>query len=36
MRRPFLCGFNYKSPLLADNKKMMTGPEMTIRAKQVN
>jgi hypothetical protein len=27
---------NYKSPLLADNKKMMTGPETTISAKQVN
>jgi len=27
---------NYKSPLLADNKKIITGPEITIRARQVN
>ncbi len=26
----------YKSPLLADNKKIITGPEMTINARQVN
>ena len=37
MNCPYIfLGINYKSPLLADNKKIMTGPEITINAKQVN